>query len=194
MTKLKTPSGLSVFLRQLVRNPKCVGAACPSSNRLAKMLAKQIRFTENCNTVIELGGGTGVITAALLAQGIPAEKLIVIERLSPLAIHLQKRFPGANIINGDASELNKYLSPDAYPINAIASSLPLRSLLSLPEATVKAIGEQIDQLLAPDGIYVQITYGIFNKPNSPSKNLRHVYSKYVWWNFPPARVDVFSKK
>jgi len=181
---------LILFLRQLIIHPKSIGAAFPSSSKLADVIAQQIVLEKN-NFVVELGGGTGAITASLLRHAIPTDKLIVIERLPALAQHLQKRFPQVRIIQGDATELNKLLDASILPVSAIASSLPMRSLLSLSTATIKAIGEQIDEVLTPNGIFVQFTYGLLSTPLSPSSHLQHLYSKYVWCNFPPARVDIF---
>jgi phosphatidylethanolamine/phosphatidyl-N-methylethanolamine N-methyltransferase len=182
-------SGLLVFLREILLNPKAMGAAFPSSLHLARVIAKQIPSKTNSH-IVELGGGTGVITAALLAHGINPEKLIIIERSAALALHLQKRFPESHVINGDARELSHLLTHERLPVNIIVSSLPLRSL---PQATVKMIGKQIEQVLAPQGLFIQFTYGLFSKPRSPSMNLKCVYSKRVWRNPPPARVDVFCK-
>ena len=57
----------SLFLRELVTQPGTVGAICASSPRLAARMAAWVD-TAAPGVVVELGGGTGVITAALLAQ------------------------------------------------------------------------------------------------------------------------------
>jgi phosphatidylethanolamine/phosphatidyl-N-methylethanolamine N-methyltransferase len=182
-------AGLWLFLRELIIHPKAVGAAFPSSTKLARAMAKQIPL-KTPNTIIELGGGTGVITASLLESGIDAKKLVIVERSSALAKHLRKRFPQLHIINGDARELHRLLMLEHEPVSAIVSGLPLRSL---PAATVKSIGQQVDRVLAPNGLFIQFTYGLFSKPLSPSPNFYCAYSHHVWWNLPPARVDVFHK-
>lgn len=187
--KKLTQSGLLVFLREILFHPKTMGAALPSSNQLARAIARQIPL-QNYHQIVELGAGTGVITAGLLAHGVDPTKLITIERSSALSKHLNKRFPALHVINGDARELQQLLGAETKPISIIVSGLPLRSL---PASTVKAIGEQIDHVLAAEGLFVQFTYSLFSKPLPPSPHLRCMHSQFVWWNLPPARVDVFCK-
>lgn len=182
--------GLWLFLREFICHPKSVGASFPSSNKLAQVLAQQIPL-QAYKTVVELGGGTGMITAGLLKHGISAEKLVIIERSAALTQHLHNRFPQLQIIQGDAQTLKTLLNPELLPIDTIVSSLPLRSL---PNTIVKTIGEQVEQILTPNGLFIQFTYGLLNKPLAPSPNMRCIFSQYVWWNLPPARVDVFCKK
>jgi len=187
-TKL-THSGLVVFLRELLLHPTAMGAACPSSNKLARSIAQHVPMPTD-NAIVELGGGTGVITAGLLARGIAADKLAIIERSSALTHHLRKRFPDLNIINGDACQLSQLLNTESHSISAVVSSLPLRTL---PRSTVRSIGKEIDRVLEQNGLFIQFTYSLFSSPLSPSTNLRRVHKQYVWWNLPPARVDVFKR-
>ena len=56
---------LTLFLYEAVMHPSMVGALFPSSKRLAYSLAQQIS-TNPPGLVIELGAGTGAITAALV--------------------------------------------------------------------------------------------------------------------------------
>lgn len=182
----KLDSGLSLFIREIATNPSAMGAAWPSFKRLARKIAAQVPHTPGF--VVELGAGTGVVTSALLEHGIANNRLIVIERAAALANHLQHRFPQLRIIQGDASELTALLNTDNYPVHTIVSGLPLRSL---PVATVQAIGNQIDKVLEPGGLYIQFTYSLLRTPLPPSPRLCWVHSEYSLWNPPPARVDVF---
>lgn len=179
-------SGLALFIREIATNPSAMGAACPSSKRLARGIAAQIPLT--AGLVVELGGGTGVVTAALLEHGITPDQLIVIERAAKLSEHLRQRFPQLKIMEGDASELSQLLGNHYSPAHTIVSGLPLRSL---PTATVQAIGQQIDTVLEPGGLYIQFTYSLHRTPLPPSPRLCWVHSEYIWLNLPPARVDVF---
>src|SRR5690606_41168729 len=67
-----------MFVNELMHQPKFTGAICPSSRKLGRYMAKHIPLNHD-GIVIELGGGTGVITQAILDHGVPADKLIVIE-------------------------------------------------------------------------------------------------------------------
>jgi phospholipid N-methyltransferase len=181
---------LTLFLREAVMHPSTVGALFPSSKRLAYNLAQQLLVnTSSSELVVELGAGTGAITAALLNQKNLSRKLIVIERSAKLSRHLSQRFPELSVIQGDARQLhdliNKYTSD---PIQAIVSSLPLRSL---PSPIVKKIGFEIDQVLKKGGLFIQYTYSLWGSPLSPSTKLKLIHHQWVWQNLPPARIDVF---
>lgn len=186
LTLDKPKSGLSLFLREIATNPRNMGAACPSSNRLARTIASQVPV--NSGNIVELGAGTGVITSALLEHGISTDQLLVVERATALAIYLRQRFPQLAIIQGDARELEHLLLKNQLPIGTVVSSLPLRSL---PNTTVNLIGEQLEKVLRKDGLFIQFTYSLYSKPLPPSPHLQWIYSKYIWLNLPPARVDIF---
>ena len=181
---------LTLFLREAVMHPSAVGALFPSSKKLAYSLAQQLPVNASSSElVVELGAGTGAITAALLNQKNLSGKLIVIERSAKLSHHLRQRFPELSIIEGDAGRLhdliNKYT---ANPIQAIVSSLPLRSL---PTPSVKEIGVEVEQVLKKGGLFIQYTYSLWGPPLSPSPKLKLIHHQWVWQNLPPARIDVF---
>src|SRR5579871_6735393 len=62
-----------------IRSPLKVGALLPSSRALARAMAAEIDLSTP-GTIIELGAGTGAVTHALLHAGIPADRLVIIER------------------------------------------------------------------------------------------------------------------
>lgn len=179
---------LTLFLYEAVMHPSMVGALFPSSKRLAYSLTQQIS-TNPPGLVIELGGGTGAITAALIDQKNLFHQLIVIERSEKLSNHLTQRFPELSIIQGDARQLHKLIGQStSAPIQAIVSSLPLRSL---SPSIVKKIGTAINHVLTKGGLYIQYTYSLWGKPLCPSPQLKLIHQQWVWQNLPPARIDVF---
>lgn len=182
-------SGLLLFFREIFSNPLAIGAVCPSSKRLATAIATQIPI-ELSGKIIELGPGTGVVTQALLEHGINPEKLVAIERSNMFVKHLIKKFPQLTVIEGDAKDLAHLLTEDAT-VSVIVSGLPLRSL---PEGTVKSILGTIDKVLADGGLFIQFTYFYGSKGLSLPQSFHRIYSKRIFLNFPPARIDVFSHK
>ncbi|MBS0358811.1 MAG: methyltransferase domain-containing protein [Proteobacteria bacterium] len=180
-------TGLFPFFREVFSNPATVGAAWPSSKRLAEALARQVPLDPK-GVVVELGPGTGMITEALLERGIPAEKIIAIERSEALVKHLRKKFPQVTIIHGDAMHLADLLGQDASTLAAIVSSLPLRSL---PRTIVEGLSKELEKVMKKESVFIQFTYHW--KKEYPGLTLKLVRNlgKIVWWNFPPARVDVF---
>lgn len=179
---------LTLFLYEAVMHPSRVGALFPSSKRLAHSLAQQIAANPP-GLVVELGAGTGAITAALINQKNLFRQLIVIERSVKLSNHLTQRFPELNIIHGDACQLHKLINQYAsFPLQAIVSSLPLRTL---SPCIIKKIGAEINQILIKAGLYIQYTYSLWGKPLCPSYQLKLIHQQWIWQNLPPARIDVF---
>jgi phospholipid N-methyltransferase len=183
-------SGMLAFIKELCTHPSRVGAAFPSSKKVAKIVAEQIP-TSLSGKIIELGGGTGVITTALLEKGIPENKLIVVERSLHLYKHLKNQFSNLSVINGDAAELQKLISNTNDKISAVVSSLPLR-LLTID--VVSRIYQQVYSVLENDGLYIQYTYHLNTQRDSKPKGFTFLYRKIIWSNLPPVRVDVFTKK
>ena len=181
--------GLLLFFREIFQNPSAVGAVVPSSKHLAKNLANHVLpYSGDEGLIIELGAGTGVVTDALLKQGISPEKIIVVERSEAFAEHLQKRYPKIKIIHGDAMQLKQLIGNNTNKINTIVSSLPLRSL---PESTVKAIVEQLKLVLKPGDLFIQYTYSFAPSSAVLISNFYLISTKRIWINIPPARIEVY---
>ena len=70
-------SNFSLFLKQVLKNPKEVSAVAPSSKKLATRMAKAI--PDGLGQVVELGAGTGMITDAILEAGVAPHTLYSFE-------------------------------------------------------------------------------------------------------------------
>jgi phosphatidylethanolamine/phosphatidyl-N-methylethanolamine N-methyltransferase len=165
----------------------------PSSRFLARRIAGFLPRSPK-GYVVELGAGTGAITAALLGRGIPANRLISVERSATMVKLLQRRFPAVNVALGDAAELRTLLkahfTDGVREISYVVSSLPLRSL---PEADVQNIVAEIRHVLHKDGKLLQYTYDLRRTPHRSLSGFKRRHTTVVWANFPPARLDVFQK-
>lgn len=139
--------------------------------------------------ILELGPGTGAITAGILKSGISANQLIALEISPHLAQDLKKNFPEITVIQGDATQLSKHVENKKF--DTIISSLPLRSL---PKADLEKILQEIPKVLSPNGKFIQFTYAIFSREKFLPGKYRLEKSFIEWRNVPPARVDVFSLK
>ncbi len=188
----------SLFLRELVTQPGTVGAICASSSRLAARMAEQVN-PATPGLVVELGGGTGVISAALLAHGVAPERLVIIEQSEALAALLRRRFPRACVVHGDAAGLAQarqqgWLPQDAHgaplPIDFIVSGLPL---LSIPLPARQRIMQASALALAPHGRLVQFTYAMRGPSPWQTAGLVRLHSERVIANLPPARIDVLGR-
>ncbi len=183
---LRRQDGL--FFSRWLRNPLRTGAIVPSSAELAQLMAAQVD-PRRCDAVVELGGGTGAITNALLDTGVPAEQLIVVEKDPELHQLLAARFPGVRVLRADATRLALHLRRCGLnSVGTVVSSLPL---LSMSEQRQRLILKQAFKLLEANGAFVQFTYGI-GSPIALAKLTEWTIEARLigraWRNVPPASV------
>ena len=179
-----------VFTRAILANPRAVGAACPSSLKLARAIADQVKLP--CDgLIIELGAGTGAVTAALLRRGVSPSQLVVVEMDKLMAKHLKNRFKDVAVIQGNAIKFCQLCNRYGRQVTTVVSSLPL---LSLPSSTVDALGKEVQKMLKDEGLLIQYTYRINKGPSPLSVYMERIATKAVWGNFPPARVEIFRAR
>lgn len=173
-----------------LKNPRSIGAVAVSSPELAAAMARQVP-KEFDGFVVELGGGTGSVTRALLASGVPAGKLVVIERDPTLHRYLSDHFPGVHVLLGDAVHLPAILRRHGIvPVSAIVSSLPL---LSLKRSIQLRIGAQAFAVLEPGAPFIQFTYGLFSPLPRDRLGIFGEVEERVLQNLPPASVWRYFK-
>jgi phosphatidylethanolamine/phosphatidyl-N-methylethanolamine N-methyltransferase len=200
-----------LFLRRWLHNPMQVGAIAPSSRRLADAIAGQVPF-DSPGWIIELGGGTGVVTDALLRRGLAPARLVVIERDPLLHRHLVERFPHIRVILGDAAKLAEALRPLGIRPNpakgqaakgngagngaasgrvaAIISGLPL---LTFPRPLQDEIVHSAFAFLAPGAPLLQFTYGPMSPIARDRLKLEGRVARRVIGNLPPASVWIYRR-
>ena len=194
MKPVPKPSAWTFFW-QWLKNPLRTAAVAPSSAELAAAMVAEL--PDDVRRVIELGGGTGAITDALLGAGIRDDDLLVLELNEELHAHLHLRYPKVRVVLGDARSLpalardNGYL--DSGPADAIVSGL---GLLSMPLALQRDILEAAFSCLRPGGVFVQFTY----RPAAPVSDavalelgLQVRRGDFVLRNMPPATVYVYTR-
>jgi phosphatidylethanolamine/phosphatidyl-N-methylethanolamine N-methyltransferase len=178
---------VTFFLRWLAA-PLRIGSVAPSSKYLARAIANEIDLN-SALPVIELGGGTGSVTQALLETGMDPQRLVVVECDTHLCTMLRHRFPHVRIVQGDASKLIELLEPFGIDaVSAVVSGLPL---LSLPRQSRDTIIRQSLWLLGSNGRFIQFTYGL-GSPLADS-NVYGELTARIWLNFPPASVWNFQQ-
>ncbi len=182
----------TVFLREWVANPQRTGSVAPSSPQLGAAMARWLpRDAESF--VLELGPGTGAVTDALFKRGLREDRLIAIEKNPNLAKVLQKKFPRAHIVVGDAWHLDTLIAGLALPVKSVGAVISSLPLLNFPKAQADELAQKIRGVLDPRGRWVQYSYHLIKDRSRGADDFRLVASKIVWWNFPPARVHVFQK-
>lgn len=183
----------ALFLASWLRNPKRMGAAVPSSAFLARAIAAQID-PRMAGTVVELGGGTGAVTRALLQRGLPPERLLVIERDRNLQRLLADRFPQVQVLQGDALHLTSLLRElGVSAVSTVVSGLPL---LAMPVATRRSILQQGFGAMERNGVFIQFTYAPFSPISDQilrALGLRSDVAARVLRNIPPATVWCYRR-
>ncbi len=186
-------SSAALFFTRWLRNPRGVGSVIPSGEQLSAAMAAPAVACRN-RPVLELGGGTGTVTEALLAQGLAPEELIVVERDPGLHQYLSERFPKVRVLKTDAARVSAALhAQGVHQVGAVVSSLPL---LSMPLITRRRIVADAFRCMGRDGLLLQFTYG----PRSPvpprmmaAMGIRGRPVSRVWRNVPPATVWQYER-
>jgi phosphatidylethanolamine/phosphatidyl-N-methylethanolamine N-methyltransferase len=177
------------FFRGWIDKPRTVGSIVPTSSITARRMASVIDLSSNL-PVLELGPGTGVITRAILARGVKPENLWSVEYSSDFVEHLRDVFPAANIVEGDAFDLDSSLPDQNMMFDCAISGVPL---LNFPvERRVSYVKGILDRL-PPGRPLVQFTYG----PLSPVPQRRGDYTiehfDFIVRNLPPAQLWIYRR-
>ena len=161
-----------------------MGSVVPSSPSLCARVVRHVRCAPG-EIVLELGAGTGVISRALLAGGVPPGRLCVVEIVAAMARHLRHALPGAHVVEGDARRLPELLPPEwRGRIGAVVCGAPL---VLLPLAEQRRFIDAIEAV-APGRGFLHYSYCV----TSPLPWRKHglVARREAWTplNFPPASV------
>ena len=178
------------FLKNWLKNPLRMGAVAPSGPVLARRMASYVD-PAGTGPVIELGPGTGAITAALIARGVDQRRLVLVEYSVDFCRLLRERFPGATVVHGDAYALNRTLSgrlPE--PADALVSGLPL---MTRPEPIRLKLLNDALALMKPGAPFVQFTYSVTSPIPMKGSAFTAEPSERIWRNIPPARVWVYRR-
>ena len=98
------------FLKSWVERPLQIGAVQPSGRALARTMASYVDPTQK-GPVIEVGPGTGPVTAALLKRGVAPERLVLLEYSAEFCALLRERYPRLRVVQGDAYAIERTLAP-----------------------------------------------------------------------------------
>jgi phosphatidylethanolamine/phosphatidyl-N-methylethanolamine N-methyltransferase len=178
------------FIRSWIETPLATGAVMPSGKPLARAMAQHVD-PQVSGPVIELGPGTGAVTAALVEQGIDPSRLVLVEFNPTFCRLLRTRYPEAAVIQGDAYRLKRLLgSLLRQPAAAVVSGLPL---FNKPVRFRLRLLTEAFSLLAPGGPFVQFTYAVMSPIPRSYAGASAQASKRIWFNLPPARVWVYRK-
>ncbi len=177
------------FFRTWASKPLTTGAVSPSGRSLARAMAARIDGSWP-GVVVELGPGTGAVTAALIERGVEPERLVAVEYNGEFARHISRRFRGLRVIEGDAYDLAATLARhEVGPVAAVVSSLPL---FTRPMEERRDLVSRVMDLVPPGRPLVQFSYALVPPvPAEPGRWSLDV-SDWILMNLPPARVWTYQ--
>lgn len=179
------------FIKNWIDKPLLIGAVSPSGKALAKMMAAPVD-PDLPGQVLEIGPGTGPVTAALKARGVDEERLVLIEYNPEFVALLRQRFPKATVLHGDAYDVIGMTAGMLNgPLAGIVSSLPL---LTKPVPRRAKLLNDCFELAHPGAPFVQFTYMV--QPPIPVFAIGEAAasgSPRIWRNVPPARVWTYRR-
>jgi len=144
-----------LFLTQLRKSPRTVGAIAPSSRALARAMLDGLAL-ETGARVVELGPGTGAVTAEI-ARRLPSEASCLAIDVDPVFTkRVGARWAGITAVCDRAEHLMEIArARDLLPVDHVVSGLPFASL---PAASARAIVEAIVASLRADGTFTTFQY------------------------------------
>ncbi len=176
-----------LFLKEWLKKPKAIGALLPSSTKLVDAIVAEVPKT--AKKIVELGAGTGVITESLLHHGFTANQIISIEKNPAFIARLRKKFPEVTFIEGDAKTFMKVYPDLSHNVDVVISGLPIRLW---DKSSLLELENQLYEVLSPNGLFIQFTYQIYQYKSLLSESFELFHLHKVWWNIPPALVEVFQ--
>src|SRR3954465_2755100 len=102
-------SDLWLVFRKFLTNARTVATVAASSRALSRAILRGIDWSTP-KTVVELGAGTGPITAELVKVAPPPARVGVNEFLPDFCQALRQKFPGLDVAEGDAKKLAEMLA------------------------------------------------------------------------------------
>jgi phospholipid N-methyltransferase len=183
------------FLAAALRRPGTVGAIVPSSTRLAEVLAAIVPRAGS-PVVVELGPGTGAVSAVIAQRLPPTARHLAVELDPHMVTYLRRNHPDLEVVPGDAAHLVDLLAERGLTrADAVICGLPW-SLFD--QRTQEAILGQVSQVVGSTGAFTTFGY-LQSMTLAAARRFRAtlratfdevVVSATVWRNMPPAFVYV----
>lgn len=189
------PGSTMLFVRRAVRDQATVGAVAPSAPAVCRAMAALVP-TRPGLTVLELGAGTGAVSAAIGERLGHGARHVAVERDPELLAVLRRTAPWAERVAGDAAGLTGLLRAAAVPgADVVLSTLPWSYF---DAARQRRILGQIVEVLAPGGVFATVALRptrMMPRSRRFRATLRATFGEVVttstvWRNLPPARLYV----
>jgi phosphatidylserine decarboxylase len=197
------------FVRQVRDAFETIGAVIPTSHYAARAMAAECARHHGPKKVLEVGAGTGSITAEIVKHIGPQDQLVVCEINPEFVAYLHQRFAQepafqhvrdrVQIVAGSVMELETQ-----EPFDYIISAIPFTNC---PPEFTETIFQHYQQLLKPGGVLTYIEYAFLRNTKrllatgdrqSTVHTMNQVLNQFieqyqfrqdlVWRNVPPAWI------
>ena len=176
----------TLFLRKFLKHGTQIASLAPSSRQLSLATVANIDWA-NTHTLLELGAGTGPITAVIAEKARPDCRIMALERDPDFVARMRERFadvPNVEVIEGDVRNLPEILSERGLEsVDAVVSGLPIPSF---PPELQQDVFENVSKVLKPGGPFSQITEMPWVYLRLYKKYFDNVRFKFEPRNIPPA--------
>ena len=180
------------FIINFLRNFTTIGSVIPSSKYLAKLIAFFVNIhTTDEGKILEIGGGTGSITKALI--NIKKNRGLVSYEINEEFVKvLRNKFSTEEV---SIQNVNFIVDNIEDKFETIVCCLPLSNF---SQELNDQITEKLFNMLENNGTIIFFEYVIFSKLSKRQRlihsDLRKIYEEKEFRNFPPANVVVLRKR
>lgn len=141
--------------------------------------------------VLEIGAGTGVITRAILKHGTPPNRLFAVEYSADFSACLRQNFPGVNVVEGDAFDLDETLGEHSGTVfDCVISAIPLLNFKQ--NERIDYIENLLDRIPIGRPV-VHVTYGPLSPVPKGTGSFTATRADFVFRNVPPAHIWTYKR-
>lgn len=185
-------------MEHFIKDLKNTGAVVPCSDVVGQTIINYANLKQ-CQTVVELGPGTGVITKKIIENISSDTLLLALELNAHFAEETKRKYPQAIVYHDSAENIKFYLEKHGCDTcDCIISTLPWT--LFGEENRIKIL-QAIVEALKPGGEFFTVSYtftGILPAGIHLRTLLRQHFSsvyrtKPIWKNFPPVHLFCCKK-
>lgn len=182
-TRGNSLSDCYLYLSSFLRSGLNVASLMPSSRSTAQAMLRDIDFSQP-QTIVELGAGTGAVTAHLLQATHGRGRTLIVERDRAFHQRLKERFPSAEIIAGDALQLPQLLHERGIEsVDHVLSTIPVNWFT--PEEQQRFFNS-VRRYLKRAGTFRQLTHLPWLHGEIYRQHFSSVSHQFILRNLPPA--------
>ncbi len=195
------------FFREFRQQYRNTGSILPSSRFLGRALVAEMRRPRGPARILEVGPGTGPVTAEILRQLRPGDQFDIVEINERFVELLRRRFDTEPLFRSRRGQVRLIHAPlqevpGAAVYDFMVSGLPLNNF---PVSLVRDVFRSYRRLLKPEGVLSYFEYALIRDLKMPFVKGRewkrlfcvgrlverqikaHQFrADLVYWNVPPA--------